>query len=65
MQKYLSATWDVNFLHEISQKFEDKLEGGKLYIILVNVLVQQWQPFSSSTKQHQRLKDEATVTIQI
>ena len=65
MQQYLSATWDVNFLLEISRKVEDKLESGKLYIILVNVLVQQWQPFSSSTKQHQRLKDEATVTMQI
>ena len=59
MQKYLSATWDI------SRKFEDKLEGGKLQIILVNVLVQQWQPFNSSTKQHERLKDETTVTMQI
>ena len=49
----------------LRKKVEDKLESGKLYIILVNVFVQQWEPFSSSTKQHQRLKDEATVTMQI
>ena len=68
MQKYLSATWDVNSLHEISRKFEDKLEGGKLKIILVNVLVrqlvttfQQLHKTASETKPW----DEATVTMQI
>ena len=28
---------NINSLHAISQKFEDKLEGGKPQIILVNV----------------------------
>ena len=69
MQKYLSATWDVNSLHEISRKFEDKREGEKLKIILVNVLVQQWELFSSSTNlnsiRDSKPWDEATVTRQI
>ena len=30
LQKYLSATWDVDSLHEISRKSEDKLESRKL-----------------------------------
>ena len=50
------------------ESLKTNLKAGNSRSLLVNVLVQQWQPFSSSTKQHQRLNRgaiEATVTMHI